>query len=393
MKKTLYNIVGCLAIAALASVSLTSCEKDTESNPTFHKCTSPFVLNTPALATNNTYDLANADGLELTCTQPDYGGVPYVVRYYVQVALDASAPFQELASSYTTARMKVNASELNTAMLDIYKQDHPNDVYPETARPLYVRLRACPVTVNNEALDTVYSNVITLPNVLAKYVPPTLSLSENLFLVGSSIGNGSDKGYWGWWKPFAPVFGNAGEFYSIIYVPDGGSFKWGESEGDWRGYSNVYELDDQAGAGLSENANGNIGVANGGWYTVYVESKVGPASILYTFHLYPAKAYIIGNATGDWTDSNAASEMVAPSGDGEWVSPAFTAAGELRAYIKVPGIDWWRTEFTLKGSDLFWRTMDIPDNWGANVGEEYSVQCTPGQQLKVNFSTNTGKVE
>lgn len=382
-----------MAVAAVAALSLTSCEKDIDSNPTFQKCTTDFVLNTPAHAANNTYDLASAESLELTCSQPNFGGVPYVTRYYVQVSLDGQ-DFKELESSYTTAKMSVNAGEVNTAMLDIFKAAHPDDAYPDEARPLYIRLRATPVTLNNTPLDEVMSNTITLPNVLAKYVPPTLKLSESLYLVGSSIGDGGDKGYWGWWKQMAPVYGNAGEFYSIIYVPAGGSFKWGESEGDWRGYSNISNLDDQAGAGLSENADGNIEVANGGWYTIYVESKVGPASIIYTFHVYPAAAYVVGNACGGaWNDADADWQMTPPNGDGAWMSPAFASAGELRAYIKVPGIDWWRTEFTLNNGNLYWRTVDIPDNWAANVGEAYSVQCAPGQKLYVNFSTNTGEVK
>ena len=32
----------------------------------------------------------------------------------------------------------------------------------------------------------------------------------------------------------APVYGGEGEFYTLIYVPDGGQFKWGEAENDWR---------------------------------------------------------------------------------------------------------------------------------------------------------------
>lgn len=388
MKKTLY------IIGALACLWLTSCEQDDGSNPTFRECTTPFVLNTPAVAPHNTYDLASAAGLELTCSQPDFGGAPYVVRYYVEAALDSAAQWQRLESSYTTAKMSVNAVELNDAMLALYKADHPDDPYPETARPLYLRLMATPVTFAGTALDTVFSNIVSLPSVLAKYIPPTLSLPTELYLVGSSIGDGADKGYWGWWKPMAPVFGMAGEFYSIIYVPDGGAFKWGESEGDWRGYSNISTVDDQAGAGLSEEDGGNIHVEHGGWYTLFVESKVGPASVMYTFHVYPAAAYVIGNAAGGaWNDGDADWQMTAPEGDGQWESPVFTAAGELRAYIKVPGVDWWRTEFTLSAGSLYWRTVDIPDNWAANVGDAYSVACTPGQKLYVNFNTNTGEVK
>jgi hypothetical protein len=85
--------------------------------------------------------------------------------------------------------------------------------------------------------------------------------------------------------------------------------------------------------------------------------------------------------------------MVAPNGDGTWESPTFTASGELRAYIKVPGRDWWKTEFTLFNGDLFFRTANIVNNWAEDVGPEYSVACSEGQKLYVNFSTNTGEVK
>ena len=58
-----------------------------------------------------------------------------------------------------------------------------------------------------------------------------------------------------------------------------------------------------------------------------------------------------------------------------------------------PGIDWWRTEFTLFKGNLFWRTVDIPANWAENVGSSYSVTCSEGQKLYVNFDALTGEVK
>ena len=58
---------------------LASCADDNDSNPVLQKPTS-FVLNTPALATNGTYDLANSTSVELTCTQPNYG-FPITTNY------------------------------------------------------------------------------------------------------------------------------------------------------------------------------------------------------------------------------------------------------------------------------------------------------------------------
>lgn len=395
MNKKLFNIGRFLSFLAVLALLLTACEKDDKSNPTFVATSPSFTLNVPENATNNTYDLVSANSLELTCQQPNYNGVPYVVNYHVQVALDESFDVsKELETSYTTAKMKVDAYELNNAMIDLYHEIHGNVDYPKEARPLYIRLRANVVNMANTELDNAYSNIISLPSVLATFKAPDIEFPKSCYIVGSSIGDGDGKGYWSYWKKMAPVYGGEGEFYTIIYVPDGGQFKWGEAENDWRGFDRVKKFDDQANAGVHEaSGDGNIQFDNGGWYTLHVETALGSSDIEWTFHIYPAEAYVIGNATGGWTEGDANWKMTAPAGDGTWESPAFAAAGELRAYIKVPGRDWWKTEFTLYNGDLYFREVNIPNNWAEDVGADYSVACSAGQKLYVKFSVNTGEVK
>ena len=48
-----------LLLSALTLPFFTACESDTDSNPVFHEATE-FVLNEPAYAANNTYDLGIA---------------------------------------------------------------------------------------------------------------------------------------------------------------------------------------------------------------------------------------------------------------------------------------------------------------------------------------------
>lgn len=387
MNKIMLKLGSVFTLLALVAFTLTSCEKDTDSNPTFKPNTTGFKLNVPANAGNNTYDLVSSSGVNLTCSQPDFGGFPLVVDYHVQVSLHESFDsFQELETFFTTANMNADATEINNAMISLYTEENGDVEYPKEARSLYVRLRA---NVEGQEFEDVFSNVICLPSVLATYVPPTLELPTAAYICGSSIGDA-----WSTWKALAPVYGMAGEFYTIFYAPDGAEFKWGEWEQDWRGYGRVTDFDDQAGAGITGEGDGNITIANGGWYTLYITTELGTNDVKWHFHILPAKAYVIGNATGDWTDGNSAWEMTAPAdASASWESPAFTASGELRAYIKVGSIDWWRTEFTLNKGNLFWRAMDIPDNWAANVGEDYSVACAPGQKLYVNFDRNTGEVK
>ena len=61
--------------------------------------------------------------------------------------------------------------------------------------------------------------------------------------------------------------------------------------------------------------------------------------------------------------------------------------------MKVPGFDWWRTEFTLYQGGIYWRLVDIPDNWAANVGAEYSVRVDAGQKLYIDFDNMKGEVK
>ena len=200
--------------AMVLPLLFTSCSDDNDSNPTLDlsHAADGFVLNTPAYAEKNTYDLASANNLTLSCTQPNYGGIPYVVRYYVQVALDekfltdTTATHKELSTSYTTAKMAVDAAELNSTLVDMFQAANPDTSVPETM-PVYVRLRAVIDGTADPYLGQSYSNIITLPSVKATYKAPDAKYPENLFVIGSSI-----QEAWKSWKPVAPVYGMAGNY-------------------------------------------------------------------------------------------------------------------------------------------------------------------------------------
>lgn len=386
--------------AMVLPLLFTSCSDDNDSNPTLDlsHVADGFVLNTPAYAENYTYDVAKAKYLTLSCTQPNYGDIPYVVRYYVQVALDKkfltdpTTTHKELATSYTTAKMAVDAEELNSTLVDMFQAANP-DADPDTSipeMPVYVRLRAVLDGTTNPDLGECYSNIITLPSVKATN-KPSAKYPEKLFVVGSSI-----QDAWSSWKPVAPVYGMEGNYYTMVYVPDGGTFNWGTSKDDSRGYSSL-AINDNAGAEISDDGEGNLKVAHGGWFVLHFVGEItaDKKDINYTLNVYPGKAYIIGaSAGGNWDDEAADWAMTPPADQtGEWVSPAFGGDGELRAYIKIPELDWWRTEFTIYKGEVFWRDCNLVDNWAENKGADYSVACSVGQKLYVNFDKNTAKVE
>lgn len=389
MKKRICNISWLFALLAVVTLGFTACDTDTDSNPTLDlsHVGEGFTLNTPANAQNNTYDLANAKSVELTCSQPNYGGMPLMVRYYVQVSLTEDfASSKELATSYPTARMAVDAREINDAMVELFQEANPDTDYPATPRALYIKLRA--VIDGTDNMGETYSNVITLPSVLASYQAPEATFETQLYVVGQAIGEA-----WSTWKPVPQIYDMPGCYYTVVYVPEGTGFKWGAYEQDWRGYDRIRNWDDVAGADVSASSDGNIVFANGGWYTLFFEAEIVGSSVQYDLHILPAEVYVIGNSMGgNWNVADPTLALQAPADQtGDWVSPAFTGSGELRAYVNVPGYDWWRTEFTLHNGEVYWRDVNIIDSW-SELGSDYAVQVSPGQCLYVNFDSNTGEV-
>ena len=384
--------------ALVLPLLFTSCDEDRDSNPTLDlsHLAEGFVLNTPALAENNTYDLKSAKNLVLTCSQPNYGGVPYSMTYYAQVSIDpafvsdATATHVELATpSSDASRLEFIPSEVNDAVVSLFQAANPDTSVPEEM-PIYVRLRGVISGTLNQTLGETYSNVITLPSVKATYEAPDAKFTDNLFLIGSSI-----QTPWESWKAIPKVEGLEGNYYGIIYVPAGGEFKWGTENNDYRGINRI-TIDDQADAGISEGENQNIKVANAGWYTLHFKGKIteDKKNIEWTMTIYKTQVCLIGGCIGqsDWgfADDTALTPPDDPSG--EWVSPAFTASTELRVSVKVGSLDWYSTEFTVHNGEVFWRKYDMPNNWAETMGADYSVTTAPGKKLYVNFDTNKAEV-
>lgn len=385
--------------ALVLPLLFTSCDEDRDSNPTLDlsHLAEGFVLNTPALAENNTYDLNSAKNLVLTCSQPNYGNVPYAVKYYAQVSIDPTfvsdpaATHVELATYADNASsLEFNASEVNDAVVSLFQAANPDTSVPEEM-PIYIRLHAVIGGTLDKTLGETYSNVITLPSVKATYEAPDAKFTDNLFLIGSSI-----QTPWQSWKPIPKVEGLDGNYYGIIYVPAGGEFKWGTENNDYRGINRLKEINDVDGAGISAGENQNIKVANAGWYTLHFKGKIteDKKNIDWTLTVYKTQVCLIGTCIGQtawgFADDTALTAPDDPSG--EWVSPAFTASEELRVAVKVGAIDWYRTEFTIHNGEVFWRKENMPNNWAETMGADYSVKPAVGTKLYVNFDTNKAEV-
>ena len=387
--------------ALVLPLLFTSCDEDRDSNPTLDlsHLAEGFVLNTPALAENNTYDLKSAKNLVLTCSQPNYGDAPYAVKYYAQVSIDPAfvndptTTHTELATyAENASNLEFNASEANDAIVSLFQAANPDTSVPEEM-PIYIRLRGVISGTLNQTLGETYSNVITLPSVKATYEAPDAKFTDNLFLIGSSI-----QTPWKSWKAIPKVYGLEGNYYGVIYLPAGGEFKWGTENNDYRGINRLKEINDEAGAGISAGEEQNIKVANAGWYTLLFKGKIteDKKNIDWTLSVYPTKVYILGGSvemSGTWAFDDAYALTAPADKNGKWVSPAFTASAELRAAVKVGDLDWYRTEFTVYKGNLFWRRYDIVNNWAETEGAEYSVTTQVGQKLYIDFDNYTAEVK
>lgn len=207
--------------------------------------------------------------------------------------------------------MDVDASELNDAVVKLFKTANPDEANVPVM-PVYLRLRAniAGSTADVETRSNTYSNVIKLPSVQATYVAPDATYPAQLYVNGASIQNGSS------WKPVAPVYGLPGNYFTMVYVPDGGKIIWGTENGDKRGFNRlrsvtVKNADTQVtDAGDDDHS---LTFSKGGWYTLFFTSEISEdkKNISFDLTVYQAHAYTIGNATGDWTDANPALEMTA----------------------------------------------------------------------------------
>lgn len=381
--KKIYKSLLFLVVAFVPFI--TSCDEDRDSNPAL-SIPESFVLNSPGLA-SYVYDLPNGT-VNLTTNQPDYGGWPAAVIYVPQVSLTGNADsWIELGTSSTNTQVHVSGDELNTAILNAYKVANDNET-PEGPISVFLRLRAYLSNSNN--LGEVFSNAVQV-KVWAYEPPVQLSLPTSIYVCGNSIADA-----WSTWKNVPPIWTREGQFYTLIYNNADG-FKWGNKPNDWFGYDMIDEFDNQVdGLEISSDGDGNIVFSKAGWYVLKFVTAIEGKKVKYTLTVSEGKACAIGAAVDNASWSGV--EMTAPdTKDGYWTFSNFTGSGEMRAYIVVPGVDWWQTEFTIfKGNgDLVWRDAEHNSdaNWKDDVGDDYSVTVGPGSTIKVNFDRNTGIVE
>ena len=192
----------------------------------------------------------------------------------------------------------------------------------------------------------------------------------DLFMTGSNYGWGET------WKQLTPVYGAEGEYWSIVYLESGEKIKFAP-QADWgNDFGGQAAVKDVAGAGLAADGDNNLEAKNAGWYLLHVIN--GTERVV---NVLAPDVYLIGNTAGGWDAVEANKFTVPGTKDGEFVSPAFVAADEVRMCVNFGGYDWWKTEFIVLDGKIVYR---------GNGNDQERVKVAEGQKAYLNFTAGTG---
>ena len=382
------NIIKSALLVIMSLTLMTACSDDNDSNPSIQTPTE-FKLNTPALV-NTPIDLANSSKIMLTCSQPNYGYTASV-QYTVQVATTPDmSDAQEISETSSSAKVEVNASLLASTLTNILVEkgkteaDFPMDV------KAYFRLKANIVTSNGNVVEgtEILSNVVSLNNIHLLFSLPAINLPKNVYVTGSFCD-------WDWSKSFdmVQVYGTEDTFWRLVYIDDSGiklntATEWNGSEVGFAGITVSGDCKDEI-----IDKDGNIASSKPGWYLVIVTTSVVNREIHYDVQFNKPTIWLIGPAAGSTDYAQEAegwSFTVPTTKDGDFVSPAFAGSvpggdGDgVRMYVKIPGHDWWHSEFVVLSDKIAYR---------ATGGDQDRVAGSAGQKVYLNFSKGTGEIK
>ena len=382
------NIIKSALLVVMSLTLMTACSDDNDSNPSIQTPTE-FKLNTPALQ-NTPIDLANSSKIMLTCSQPNYGYTASV-QYTVQVATDENmTDAVELSETSNSAKVAIDAASLASTLTNIYVEkgkteaDFPMDV------KAYFRLKANIVTSNGNVVEgtEILSNVVSLNNIHLLFSLPPVNLPKNVYVTGSFCD-------WDWAKSFdmVQVYGTEDTFWRLVYIDDSGiklntATEWNGSEVGYAGITVSGDCKDD----IIDNG-GNIASKNPGWYLVIVTTSVVNREIHYDVQFNKPTIWLIGPAAGstDYAEEAEGWSFTVPTTkDGDFVSPAFAGSvpggdGDgVRMYVKVPGHDWWHSEFVVLSDKIEYR---------ATGGDQARAAGSAGQKVYLNFAKGTGEIK
>lgn len=382
------NIIKSALLVVMSLTLMTACSDDNDSNPTIQSPTE-FKLNTPALE-NTPIDLANSSKIMLTCSQPNYGYTASV-QYTVQVATDENmTDAVELSETSSSAKVAVNAASLASALTNIFVEkgkteaDFPMDV------KAYFRLKANIVTSNGNVVEgtEILSNVVSLNKIHLLFSLPPVNLPSHIYVVGNFCDWKFDNCF-----DMVQVYGTDNTFWRLVYIDESGIKLNSAQEfnGNEKGYAGITVSGDCKDDIIDKD--GNIASSKPGWYLVIVTTSVVNREIHYDVQFNKPTIWLIGPAAGSSDYAQEAegwSFTVPTTKDGDFVSPAFAGSvpggdGDgVRMYVKVPGHDWWHSEFVVLSDKIEYR---------ATGGDQARAAGSAGQKVYLNFSKGTGEIK
>ena len=282
--KKIYSIMTLLAGLTL----FWSCESDDHSQNPVYQQPESFVLNTPPYA-NLVTDLINSTTLPLTTSQPDFGFTA-ATTYAVQVSVndtwvdgteETPGTYAELPTTFPTAQLSANASDLDRAIANLsgWTSDEDLDGQPMS---IFLRLRA----FASPLLPSVYSNSVKI-TVLPYFLKLVDALPATYYLTGDCIGDGTwtNTGVNDIGVSLVPMSLIPNQEYSKIdgtglfiytgYFPAGKGFKLIGVPGSW---DEQWGMTDGA-FDHNNGGSGNITVAADGWYTITLNSATNVLTI------------------------------------------------------------------------------------------------------------------
>ncbi|MBQ6649432.1 MAG: SusF/SusE family outer membrane protein [Muribaculaceae bacterium] len=278
------NIFKSALLLMAGALMFTSCSDDRDSNPTLQQ-PSTFVLNTPAYA-SQAIDLANSETVNLTWSQPDYGGFPVACEYTIEVSPtnewttsyaeevadedgETQCDYYAFENVFSTCEAKLGAADLAKALVVICNYASEREI-PEQ-QEVYARVKA-----NTPGAQEVVSNVVKFL-VSPYYIELKPADPVLWYMVGNCIGSAD-------WNvndigtgiipllpmPDADVDANGNTVLVYAgYFPAGGQFKFVRDPGSWDTQMNFTNIDENtAGVTDEDGDNHNIGIPEDGYYKI-----------------------------------------------------------------------------------------------------------------------------
>jgi len=243
-------------------------------------------------------------------TKADMSNATAISTVFHTTKLDIDAA--EMASALTTQAVESGKAE----------SDFPLDL------PVYVRVKAKPVTAMGSEIDSlnhayaITSNVVKLSRVHLKFSLPPVAMPEHLYITGNFNG-------WNWDRAveMVPVNGTDNLFWHMVYIDASGikfntATAWDGGEVGFVGIT--IDPESELGADIQDGG-GNIASKNPGWYLMIVTAKVSGRDVNYTVTFNKPEVRLIGVAIGSWDEGKGEAFSAPATADGEFVSPALPA--------------------------------------------------------------------